>query len=284
MNLALPGSGPVVAEFLLDTLLADDRITPPKVLVLAFSTLSSTEWRTNFVEYPLTHLLPLGAVVRAAWAQRDVGYLLEWIATRLPSLRYREEMKSGALSLVFDRSPEWAERYRAITGSDLYDEWFEWRYFDRAGRNARLQAELLDARGWRLFEEMRLPAGELDPQARFDTGALYFPPFEAAPREERALVRLLDRAAEHDIDVIVLPSAQPRAMDAALALDGGDERIARYEQRVYADRANVQVPMGLRLAWPHRYFGDLAHVNEAGVDHYTETILPVLRASLAPGR
>lgn len=277
MNLALPGSGPVVAEYLMDELLARRPDQPPRLVVLAFSTLSFTEWRPNFVEYPLTHLLPFTAVVRAAWADRDAGYVLEWMATRVPSLRYREEIKSGALSLLFDRSPALMHRYQSLVASDEHDSQFRWRHLQRAARNRRLASDLVENRGWRLFEEMRLPAGELDRDVRFDQGTFYFPPFEATPREELALRRLLDVCERRRIPVLVLPSAQPEALDAALALAGGEERLEAFEGRVFGGRPEVAVPLGLRMAWPHRYFADLAHVNESGVDRYTQTILPTLR-------
>ena len=199
-NLALPGSGPVVGEYLLRRILAaGSGEPPPRLVVLSFSTLSFTQWRPNFVEYPLTHLLPLGPVLRAAWAERDLGYLLEWIATRMPSLRHREELKSGALSLLFDRWPRLAERFRALTRDTTHDALFRWRYTKRAERNRQLAQELLRQRGWHLFDEMRLPEGELDAQVRYDQGAFYFPAFVATPREERALERLLDLCEAHSI-------------------------------------------------------------------------------------
>ncbi len=280
-NLAMPGSGPVVADFLLAELLARRPDAPPRLVVLSFSTLSFTEWRPNFVEYPLSHLLPFAPVARAAWADRDAGYLLEWSATRLATVRYREEIKSGVLSLLFDRWPGLADPYRTATGSSDSDETFRWRYRERAARNERLARELLAERGWRFFEEMRLPEGELDRDVRYDEGTFYFPPFEAAAREEQALERLLDRCAEHGIPVLVLPAAQPEALDAALALSGGAERLAEFERRVLGGRPGVAVPLGLRMPWPHRYFADLAHVNEAGLERYAASILPTLRTSAA---
>lgn len=285
VNLALPGSGPVVAEWLLDRVLEDRPDDPPRLVVLGFSTLSFTDWRTNFVEYPLTHLLPLGPVLRAAWAQRDFGYLLEWLATRLPSVRHREELKSGALSLLFDRWPALVGPYRVLTGNDDRGTRFRWTYQERARRNRRLAEELVRLRGWRLFEEMRLPGGELGDGVRFDRGPFRFPPFAPAPREERALARLLARCRERGIPVLVLPAAQPHALTEALARDGGAARLEAFAQRNFGAGSGVRAPLGLALPWPHRYFADLAHVNEAGVAHYTETILPVLRdaaASLPP--
>lgn len=281
MNWALPGSGPVVAEYLLEMILSDERLATPEVIILSFSTLSFTEWRSNFVEYPLTHLLPLGPVLKAAWAERDIGYLLEWSATRLPSLRHREEIKSGALSMVFDRWPRSAEFYREVTATDELDPRFAWRYSNRLARNERLVEALIAGDGWRLFEEMRLPEGELNPHVRYDTGLFYFPPFEPTRREEQALGRLLDLTEDAGIRVLVLPSAQPEALDAALALDGGAGRIEAFERKMFRGRSNVSVPLGLRLPWPHVYFADLAHVNESGVERYTETVLPALRTSAA---
>jgi hypothetical protein len=281
VNWALPGSGPVVAEYLMEKILEDERLATPELVILSFSTLSFTDWRSNFVEYPLTHLLPLGPVVKAAWAEGDVGYLLEWVATRLPSLRHREEIKTGALSIVFDRWPALAERYRVITANADLDSVFAWRHFDRVARNDHLAMEILAGGGWRLFEEMRLPGGELDRNVRYDQGRFYFPPFEATGREEQALERLLDLCEANGIRVLVLPSAQPEALDAALALEGGGDRIEAFEQRMFGGRPNVLVPLGLRLPWPHAYFADLAHVNEAGAERYGDTMLPVLRASAA---
>lgn len=283
VNLAMPGSGPVVGEWLLDRILEARPDAPPRLLVLGFAPLTFTEWRPNFVEYPLTHVLPFVPAVRAAWAERDFGYVLEWVATRLPSLRNREELKSGARSLVFDRWPALASRYRALTGSEEDDIRFAWRHFDRAGRNRRLADALIAERGWRIFEEMRLAAGELHPDVRFDRGVFHFPPFRATPREEQALARLLDRAAAHRIPVLVLPAAVPRALADATLSEGGGERLAAYAQRMLTSRPDVSAPLGLELSWPHRYFGDLAHVNEAGLARYTDTILPILRATeLAP--
>jgi len=266
-NLALPGSGPVVGEFLLRRILAaGSGEPPPRLVVLHFSTLSLTEWRPNFVEYPLTHLLPLGPVLRAAWAEGDLGYLLEWVATRLPTLRHREELKSGALSLLFDRWPGLADRYRAITRDATHDALFRWRYAGRAERNHHLAQELLRQRGWHRFDEMRLPGGELDARVRYDRGAFYFPPFVATPREERSLAHLLDLCEAHSIPVLVLPSAQPRALTEALDQGGGAERLDAFARRAFGDRRGVAVPLGLRMPWPHRFFGDLAHVNEAGLE------------------
>ena len=284
-NLALPGSGPVVAEFLLRRVLASGSgEPPPRLVVLHFSTLSFTEWRPNFVEYPLTHLLPLGPVLQAAWAEGDLGYLLEWIATRMPSLRHREELKSGALSLLFDRWPGLADRYRAITRDATHDALFRWRYAGRAERNRQLAQELLRQRGWHLFDEMRLPEGELDTRVRYDRGAFYFPPFVATAREERALTRLLDLCEAHSIPVLVLPSAQPRALTEALDQAGGAERLDAFAQRAFGGRPGVAVPLGLRIPWPHRFFGDLAHVKEEGMEHYTQLILPTLREAAAMAR
>ena len=284
-NLALPGSGPVVGEFLLRRILATaSGAPPPRLVVLSFSTLSFTEWRPNFVEYPLTHLLPLGPVLRAAWAERDFGYLLEWIATRMPTLRHREEIKSGALSLLFDRWPGLADRYRALTRDKTHDALFRWRYEKRAERNRQLAQELLRRRGWHLFDEMRLPEGELDTRVRYDRGVFYFPPFVATPREERALTRLLDLCEAHSIPVLVLPSAQPRALTEALDLAGGAERLDAFAQRAFGGRPGVAAPLGLRMPWPHRFFGDLAHVDEAGEERYTREILPSLREAAAKGR
>ena len=281
-NAALPGSGPVVGEFLLERMLAPGSASPPPRLVLLhFSTLSFTEWRTNFVEYPLTHLLPVGAVARAAWAERDPGYLLEWIATRLPTLRHREELKSGALSLLFDRWPALADRYRALTRDGAHDALFRWRYAARAERNRALARDLLRERGWHAFGEMRLPAGELDAAVRYDRGPFVFPPFAATPREERALGRLLALCAARGIPVLVLPSAQPHALAEALARDGGGERLDAFARRAFADRPGVEVPLGLVLAWSHRYFGDLAHLNEAGRERYTLEIQSAIRAAAA---
>jgi hypothetical protein len=278
-NLALPGSGPVVGEFLLRRALAAREGPPPRLVVLHFSTLSFTEWRPNFVEYPLTHLLPLRPVLQAALAQRDLGYLLEWIATRLPSLRHREELKSGALSLLFDRWPGLGERWRAITGDPVPD--FLWRYRQRAERNRRLARELLRERGWRLFEEMRLPEGRLDPRVVYDRGPFHFAPFAAAPREERALLRLLELCETRSIPVLVLPAAQPRALADALDRDGGRERLDAFARRVLGGRTGVAAPLGLRRPWPHRFFADLAHVNEDGVERYTREILEPLREAAA---
>ncbi len=284
-NLALPGSGPVVGEFLLRRILAADSGEPlPQLIVLHYSTLSFTAWRPNFVEYPLTHLLPFGPVLRAAWADRDLGYLLEWLATRLPTLRHREEIKSGVLSLLFDCWPALADRYREITGDATHAALFRWRYADRAARNHHLAQEIVRERGWHLFAEMRLPAGELDVNVRFDRGAFYFPPFTATPREERALERLLALCQAHAIPVLVLPSAQPQALAEALDLAGGAERLDAFAQRAFGDRAGVAVPLGLRMPWPHHYFGDLAHLEEAGVERYTREILPSLRAAAASAR
>jgi hypothetical protein len=281
-NLALPGSGPVVGEYLLRRIL-DARAAdpPPRLVVLHYSTLSYTEWRPNFVEYPLTHLLPLGPVLRAAWAERDFGYVLEWIATRLPTLRHREELKSGALSLFFDRWPRLADGYRALTRDATHEALFRWRHERRAARNHRLAEEIERQRGWHLFDEMRLPEGELDAGVRYDRGTFYFPPFEAAPREERALQRLLDLCATHAIPVLVLPSAQPRALTEALDLAGGAERLDAFERRAFGARSGVALPLGLRMPWPHHYFGDLAHLKEDGVQRYTQEILPSLRESAA---
>lgn len=277
-NLALPGSGPVVAEFLLRRVLdAHASGPPPRLVVLHFSTLSFTDWRPNFVEYPLTHLLPLGPVLRAAWDQGDFGYLLDWIATRLPTLRHREELKSGALSLLFDRWPWLADRYRAITRDTSHDALFRWRHERRAERNHRLAEEVERQRGWHLFDEMRLPEGELDADVRFDRGTFQFPAFVAAPREERALQRLLALCEAHSIPVLVLPAAQPRALTEALDREGGGERLDAFERRILGARAGVSVPLGLRLPWPHRYFGDLAHLHEGGVERYTREISPPLR-------
>jgi hypothetical protein len=276
VNLAMPGSGPLVAELVLRRLLAEWP-APPRLVVLGFSTLSYTRWRINFVEYPLTHLLPFGSALGAARADRDPDYLLDWTAARLPSVRHREQMKSGALSLLFDRWPGLAVRYHALIRGELDAAQFRWRYRERGARNRRLAAELLRERGWRLFEEMRLPAGELDPGVRFDQGEFHFPPFEAAAREEQALVRLLDACEAHGIPVLVLPVAQPRAQAEALDLAGGDQRLDAFAARVFDGRPGVRVPHGLRFAWPHRYFADLAHVNEAGLARYTATIEPMLR-------
>ncbi len=277
-NVALPGSGPVVGEFLLRRILAPgSRVPPPRLVVLHFSTLSFTEWRPNFVEYPLTHLLPLGPVMKAAWAEHDFDYVLEWIATRLPSLRHREEIKSGALSLLFDRWPGLAEHYRAITGDTTHEALFRWRYSGRAARNRQLAEQVLHERGWHRFDEMRLPEGELSTDVRYDRGTFYFPPFVATPREERALVRLLELCDAHSIPVLVLPSAQPRALTEALDLDGGAERLDAFEQRVFAGRPGVAVPLGLRMPWPHPLFGDLAHLEQAGIEQYTQRIVPTLR-------
>ena len=284
-NLALPGSGPVVAEFLLRRVLASGSgEPPPRLVVLHFSTLSFTEWRPNFVEYPLTHLLPLGPVLQAAWAEGDLGYLLEWIATRMPSLRHREELKSGALSLLFDRWPGLADRYRAITRDATHDALFRWRYSGRAERNRQLAQELLRQRGWHLFDEMRLPEGELDTSVRYDRGTFYFPAFVATPREERALERLLALCEAHSIPVLVLPSAQPRALTEALDQAGGAERLDAFARRAFGGRPGVAVPLGLRMPWPHRYFGDLAHVEKEGMERYTREILPTLREAAAKVR
>jgi hypothetical protein len=284
-NLAMPGSGPVVGEFLLRRLLdARSGGPPPRLVVLHYSTLVFTELRENFVEYPLTHLLPLGPVLRAAWEQRDFGYLLEWIATRLPTVRQREELKSGLLSLLFDRWPSLADRYRAIARDDSHDALFRWRYERRAERNHKLAEELVRQRGWHPFGEMRLKEGRLDVGVRYDTGLFYFPPFDPVPREERALQRLLDLCDAHAIPVLVLPSAQPRALTEALDLAGGRERIDAFQQRSFAARSSVSVPLGLRLPWPHPYFGDLVHLNENGVERYTQEILPLLHAAAAAAR
>ncbi len=281
LNLALPGSGPVVAEFLLRRILDSPSLEPPRLVVLHFSTLSFTEWRPNFVEYPLTHLLPLGPVLRASWAEGDLGYLLEWVATRLPTLRHREELKSGALSLLFDRWPGLVPAWRSFTSDDSHDALFQWRHLRRAERNRQLAQELLRQRGWHLFDEMRLPGGELHPDVRYDSGPFEFPPFAATPREEGALARLLDLCAEHSISVLVLPSAQPRALAEALDREGGGERLDAFARRAMGEREGVALPLGLRMPWPHAYFGDLAHVNEAGVERYTREVLPVLRDAAA---
>jgi hypothetical protein len=280
-NLALPGSGPVVSEYLLRRTLAARPERPPRLVVLSFSTLIFTEWRPNFVEYPLTHLLPLGPVLRAAWAQRDFGYLLEWVATRLPSLRHREELKSGALSLLFDRWPGLADRWRALTGERVPDTLFRWRYAQRAERNRRLARELLHEGGWHLFDEMRLPDGRLDPGVRYDRGPFHFPPFAAAPREEGALLRLLELCEARSIPVLVLPAAQPRALSEALDRDGGRERLDAFARRVLGGRTGVAAPLGLRMPWPHGFFADLAHVNEDGLERYTREIRGPLREAAA---
>ena len=281
-NLALPGSGPVVAEFLLRRSLARD--PPPRLVVLHFSTLSFTEWRPNFVEYPLTHLLPLGPVLRAAREQGDPGYLLEWVATRLPSLRHREELKSGALSLLFDRWPALADRYRTLVRDTAPDAVFRWSHAGRAARNQELRQRLLLERGWRFFEEMRLPEGRLDRRVVYDRGPFRFPPFAAAPREESALVRLLDLCAAHSIPVLWLPAAQPRALTRALDRDAGAARLDAFAERVFGARSGVAAPLGLRMPWSHRYFADLAHVNEDGLERYTREIQRPLRAAAAGTR
>ena len=136
-------------------------------------------------------------------------------------------------------------------------------------------------RGWHLFEEMRLPGGELHPDVRYDRGAFEFPPFVATPREEGALARLLDLCAAHSIPVLVLPSAQPRALAEALDREGGGERLDAFARRALGERDGVALPLGLRMPWDHAYFGDLAHVNEAGVERTTREVLPVLREAAA---
>jgi hypothetical protein len=220
-------------------------------------------------------------VLRAAWAERDLGYLLEWVATRLPTLRHREELKSGALSLLFDRWPALADRYRSLARDRSPDASFRWRHAARAERNRALARDLLRERGWHPFGEMRLPAGELDPGVRFDRGAFAFPPFAATPREERAFERLLALCAARGIPVLVLPSAQPRALAEALDRDGGGERLDAFARRAIAGRPGVAAPLGLALPWPHGYFGDLAHVNEAGRERYAREIQALLHEAAA---
>ena len=55
----------------------------------------------------------------------------------------------------------------------------------------------------------------------------------------------------------------------------------RSSARAFGARRGVAVPLGLRMPWPHRYFGDLAHLKEDGMQRYTQEILPSLRESAA---
>ena len=65
-----------------------------------------------------------------------------------------------------------------------------------------------------------------------------------------------------------------------------DNRVLKFSEKPanpdpIPGREGVALPLGLRMPWPHAYFGDLAHVNEAGVERYTREVLPVLRDAAA---
>lgn len=278
-NLALPATGPLGGAMVLSRFL--DRHEPPRLVVLSYAPLIFTDWRTNFVQYPLTHLLGAADAWRAAWAGRAPGLLLEWAASRLPSLRYREDLKSGGLSLVFDRWPALGERYRSWLGRSPRGSHFEWYFRRRSQRNRELWESLARERGWYTFPEMGVPGGVLVDHVRFDRGPFEFPPFVGSPREALGLARILEACRRRGIPVLVLPALQPQALISAIEREGGAARLDAFARAAFAGRPGVSADLVWVFPMPHRFFGDLAHANLAGVDLYTRVAAPLVNRALA---
>jgi hypothetical protein len=273
LNLGLTGTGPTGAEMLLRRYLANHE--PPGLVVLAHSPISLMEARPElFLKYPLTHLLGPGEMLRAARDSRDPHVVLVWVASRLPSYRYRNGLLTGAVSLVLDRSPRLRHRIYALMGistNALARQRFDWGFAQRAQRNASVLERVRAGAGWYYSSEYALP-GERLPAAHTDR----HPPFLAVRREVQALRRTLDLAEDAGVRVLVVPAPLPRWLASEILAGGGAERLERLRTRLVGGRSKLYLVSDPVLTMDHRYFADPRHLNPEGAALYTTRITPLV--------
>jgi len=273
LNLGMTAVGPTGAEILLRRYLRAG--ASPKLAVLSFSPRSLTDDPPAFfVSYPLTHLLDAASLARVIVRSSRPAYALSWALSRLPSFRYREDLETGALSLIFDRLPELEPRYfdsLGWSGNPINYDRFQWRYTRRSQRNRELGEALRREQGWHYFREYALPSERLPDGLPLDS-----PPFEGARREAIALDRFLALCESHRVTVLVVPSARPAARMRALDAEGGDRRFRAFWNAMFVAHTNVHHTKQQALAWPHRYFADGAHVNPEGDERYGDLVGPLV--------
>jgi hypothetical protein len=278
LNFGLTATGPTGSEIVLRRYL--DTHEPPWLVVLSYAPRSLTDDPPEFfVKYALTHLIGPGDIVRVSYRSSDPKYLLIWGLSRIPSYRYREDLGTASLSLLFGSFPALEPHYYQYLGweeNPTNDYRFRWFYHDRVGRNRGLLESLREEGGWHYFKEYAIP-GEVLPADL----PLYSPPFEGVRREAIALDALLTLCDQEGIPVLVVPSARPAARWASLQAEDGAERFAQFWRVAFTRHPTVRHTAEQAVGWPHRFFSDGAHLNPEGASRYAELVGPIVARALA---
>jgi hypothetical protein len=273
-NFALPATGPSGGEAILRRYLRTH--APPRLVVLGFTPWALLDRRDLFEGFVMPVLLGPSDAVRAAWRDRRLGYVLSWLADRWPTYRYRDDLRSGALSLLLDAVPDAKPRASALLGyaKDPTSQYaFRFFYTARAERNAQFLAELERDGGWHYWRETAFPGERL--QEDFDF-AVRDPAFVPSPRETAALDALLDSCASAGIPVLMVPMPQPQGRLRAMAARGDFERFEAFWRDVAGRHPNLRRPGQLVKPAPHAWFADNTHLNPEGASLYTQAVLPLL--------
>ncbi len=277
-NFGLPAVGPTGAEIFLKRYL--ERHPPPKLIVVANTARIFIEDPRLFANYTVRHLLNFDEVLLAAQRDGDFDYVLQWLATRLPTLRHRDAIRTGLASLVFDALPELhARAWGWLRGSLRKRKDFEgflWEYTGRKERNERYARDLALNRGWRYWVEVAHPIGVLPDEIRFVAN-----PFHPEPREVDALESLLVTCHERGIPVLLVPLPFPRAHADAIHAQGGENRVERFWSDIGRRHPGTLATENWILEMPHRSFSDQSHVNARGLAEYTAFITPLIANAYA---
>jgi hypothetical protein len=275
-NYALPGMGPSGGDILLRRHLAAGSGTRALILTYSAATLGDTDILFGW-EGRIRLLYRAGDVLKAVGDELPPAETLTWLATRLPSVRFRRSVKETLLSLLLDVAPPLEDPLRRRMGfgdGPLSHYKFAWLYRERAERNRRLAADLAADRGWRYFRDHALPGERLPERARLRSRAL-----NIRESERRALARIVARCRDAGIRVVVAPVPLPRSLVDQL----GEPALALMEslfEELYANQPHVVVHGDPLRAWPHRRFSDRLHLNPQGAARFTHELEPTLSALL----
>jgi hypothetical protein len=273
-NYAMPGTGPTGAELVLRRYLGAH--AAPRLVVLLYSPVGLGADGERILQTGVLRLLfgPLDAL-RVAWRQRRPDYVWHWLGTRLPTVRYRDSIRTGLLSLVLDAYPSLEPSAREWLGipshpTALYR--FRWDYRERVERNRRFRERLAEERGWHYFRERALPGEQLPPQDHFQV-----PGLEVLRAERIALRRVMAMCERAGCGgVLVLPPPVPLALAEALEQGPGRAQMESLWKETLAPYADAMGPDPLYISLPHALFSDPTHPNPAGAVRYTREILPIL--------
>lgn len=277
-NYGAPAMAPSGGEVLLRRYLAAH--DPPRLLVFSFAVMMYEDRRGEFERFTLKDMLSPREVLLAAWSDRRPAYLLSWLSTRAPTVRYREGLRTGLGSLLLDAFPSLQETVRGWMGVPdhpvaLYR--FDWRYTKRSARNAALLAQLEKDGGWHSWKEDARGGRTVGGAPGWtEHGLPQSPgPFRLSPREAAALDRVLASCREHGIHVLIPGMPHAAWFSGALRAGDGARRMDEFWSQL-ADRRGVTVDGPPTPRYPSRLFSDSMHLNEQGAERFSRELAPVV--------
>lgn len=275
-NYGMIGSGPSGGEVILHRYL-EHHEEPPAVVALLYMPMSMNDVPGGWVNdrQVVSFLFGAGDALRNAVRARDVTIAWDWLTSRLPSLRYRNSLKSGMASLALDHLPWLRGPVLRATALTAWPSRFHWLYRERAERNRAMREELGRERGWRFMADTALEGGVLP--ERLKIGA---PPFVPHEGERLALRALLERLREVGARVVLMPNPMPRAIEEQYTESGSRERVREYWREVLADFPELEAPEPWLVGMPHGRFSDPVHLNREGVEDFVRSQAPRLRQAL----